>query len=69
MMPPTARAQTPGPEPVNANVPPLVEPAVPLAVDGLVAVPFELACVALALDGCDPELGVGAGTKVIATLT
>jgi hypothetical protein len=42
MMPPTASAHTPGPEPVNAKVPPFAD-VVPLPVDGLVdAVPAEL---------------------------
>jgi hypothetical protein len=67
MMPPTARAHTPGPEPVNAKVLGADEPVVLLPVEAPVdAAPAELACVALALD--DPELGVGAGTKEIFTV-
>jgi microcompartment protein CcmK/EutM len=68
MMPPTARAHTPGPEPVKASVAGLV--------DGLVEAPPlddvpALACVALALlpPEPEPELGVGAGTNEIGTVT
>jgi hypothetical protein len=66
-----ASAHTPGPEPVNARVLPLpdVEPAVALAVAGVADVLPAAPCVALALDDCELELAVGAGTKEIKVVT
>lgn len=69
MMPAMASAHTPGPEPVNARLPPDGVPAAALAVEGEAELLPAAPCVALALDDCEPELGVGAGTKEIKVVT
>lgn len=71
MMPPTASAQTPGPDPVNAKVPPLAdEPVALLPVAGLAdVVPAAPPWLTLEPEDCEPELGVGAGTNEIRVVT